>query len=439
MRHPGAPPPFPIPDFDRAPLLVIWETTQACGLSCRHCRASAQPGRRPRRAHDRRGAAPRRRGRRHGHAAADLERRRSDQPARPRAAGPARQGRAACASPRSRRPRSSSPTSGSPSSRTRASTRSPSRSTSRARTSTTRFRLASGAFDRTIEAAAWARQLGLPLQINTTVCGETAPYLAELGHFVANLGIVFWEVFFLVPMGRGKLLRGLSADECERLYDDAVGGRVEGALRAEGHRGAAVPALGRAARRRAPGRPATAHAPIGLSPKAVNSGKGFLFVSHLGEIFPSGFLPVAGRQRARDLARAAPTATRACSATCAIPTGCAAAAAAASSARAAAARGRARSRSPATRRPRTPGAPTCRRRGAASERAMECLTEAVPTRPRRAGRRSIARGSRARGTRCARALGRPRLDPSRLLQPRAAGARARGARGRAAGTSSSCT
>ncbi len=34
-------------DFDRAPFLVIWETTQACDLACKHCRAEAQPNRHP--------------------------------------------------------------------------------------------------------------------------------------------------------------------------------------------------------------------------------------------------------------------------------------------------------------------------------------------------------------------------------------------------------
>src|SRR5512147_1948755 len=32
-------------DFTQAPLLVIWEVTQACDLACVHCRASAQPSR----------------------------------------------------------------------------------------------------------------------------------------------------------------------------------------------------------------------------------------------------------------------------------------------------------------------------------------------------------------------------------------------------------
>jgi radical SAM protein with 4Fe4S-binding SPASM domain len=167
------------------------------------------------------------------------------------------------------------------------------------------FRGVPGAFERTVEAAAWARQLGLPLQINTTVCGETAPYLEEMADFVGELGIVFWEVFFLVPMGRGTLLRGLRADECERVFE--VLWRAESRRRfvlkvteAPHYRRWVTQHLAATgAQAQAP----VAHAPIGLSPKAVNSGKGFLFVSHRGEVFPSGFLPLlAGNVREDELA-----------------------------------------------------------------------------------------------------------------------------------------
>jgi MoaA/NifB/PqqE/SkfB family radical SAM enzyme len=30
-------------DLDQRPILVFWESTKACGLACRHCRAEAQP------------------------------------------------------------------------------------------------------------------------------------------------------------------------------------------------------------------------------------------------------------------------------------------------------------------------------------------------------------------------------------------------------------
>ena len=34
-------------DFAKSPFVVIWETTRACALACRHCRAEAVPGRHP--------------------------------------------------------------------------------------------------------------------------------------------------------------------------------------------------------------------------------------------------------------------------------------------------------------------------------------------------------------------------------------------------------
>ena len=81
------------------------------------------------------------------------------------------------------------------------------------------FRGVEGAFAKTMDAVGWAHLAGLPLQINTTVCGMNADRLQEMADFVGGLDIVFWEVFFLVPMGRGAALGGLSASRCERLFD----------------------------------------------------------------------------------------------------------------------------------------------------------------------------------------------------------------------------
>ena len=33
---------------------------------------------------------------------------------------------------------------------------------------------------------------------------------------------------------------------------------------------------------------------IGRAPRGLNDGKGFVFISHTGEVFPSGFLPKSG-------------------------------------------------------------------------------------------------------------------------------------------------
>ncbi|HSB61258.1 MAG TPA: radical SAM protein, partial [Vicinamibacteria bacterium] len=170
-----------------------------------------------------------------------------------------------------------------------------------------RFRGVPGAFAKTLEAVGWAHEARLPLQINTTVCGETAPHLEEMAQLVRTLGIVFWEVFFLVPMGRGSVLAGLSASECERLFDVVYRVQKEGrfvvkvteaphyrrhvaqremkeAGRSPRPEAVAMPA--RLTRSEGPGHT------VGLAPRGVNSGNGFLFVSHRGEIYPSGFLPM---------------------------------------------------------------------------------------------------------------------------------------------------
>ena len=318
MRRPGAPPPFRIPDFDQAPLLVIWETTQACGLSCRHCRASAQPGRNP-------GELSTDEGLRLVDAVADMGTplfilSGGDPLSRPDLAELVRHGKS-----RGLRVATIPAATEQLTFERLAELKDAGLDQIAFSLDFPRadlhdgFRLAAGAFDRTIQAAGWARQLGLPLQINTTVCGETAPYLAELGHFVGNLGVVFWEVFFLVPVGRGTALSGLAAHECERIFDllyrtqkrgrfivkvtEAPHYRRHVAQRerhAAGQRGRPAPGMNM------PALLTTSEGPghtVGLAPRGVNAGNGFLFVSHRGEIFPSGFLPFpAGNVRTHDLA-----------------------------------------------------------------------------------------------------------------------------------------
>jgi AdoMet-dependent heme synthase len=181
------------------------------------------------------------------------------------------------------------------------------------------FRGVHGAFDRTMQAIEWAHKYALPLQINSTLCGRSAPYLAEMADLVEHLGIVFWEVFFLVPVGRGEALGGLTPEQCEELFailyrvqktssfvvkitegphyrryvaEHEAGNAPRGAMHAAG---ATLPKL--LQRSEGPGHT------VGLATRGVNAGNGFVFVSHIGEVFPSGFLPVCGGSvRRQDLA-----------------------------------------------------------------------------------------------------------------------------------------
>ncbi len=305
-------------DFSRAPFLVIWETTQACELVCRHCRASARPWRDPEELTTEEGLRVVRQTAEMGTPLLIFSG--GDPVNRPdlfdlvRAAK--ERGLRAATIPAATNRLTSELVQGLKDAgldQMALSLDFPRPELHDA------FRGVPGAFARTMEAAAWARERRLPLQINTTVCGDTAPYLEEMAALVQRLGAVFWEVFFLVPMGRGNVLKGLSASECERLFDViyraqkensfvvkvteaphyrrhvAQRERRQAGLSGRPRESVIMPAM--LTRSEGPGHT------VGLAPRGVNSGNGFLFVSHKGEVFPSGFLPLmAGSVRERSLA-----------------------------------------------------------------------------------------------------------------------------------------
>jgi radical SAM protein len=302
---------IPRVDYEKAPFLIIWETTQACDLACHHCRASAQPLRNERELTTEEGefllkqaadmgtpifvlsgGDPLKRPDlyhliRYG---ADLGLRMATIPA---ATG-------LLSEEIVRRLKEA-----------HVSQMALSLDFPRADLHDG-FRGVPGAFARTMQAIGWAHAHGVPLQINTTLCGESAPYLPEMVDLVKSLGVVFWEVFFLVPMGRGADLRGLNAAQCEELFGILYRAQKEAGflvkiteaphyrryvVQREPAGRAIAPGSGQAlppqlVRTEGPGHT------IGLAPQGVNSGNGFLFVSHTGEIFPSGFLPIrAGHVR----------------------------------------------------------------------------------------------------------------------------------------------
>ena len=172
------------------------------------------------------------------------------------------------------------------------------------------FRTTPGAFDHTIRGAALAREVGLPLQINTTLTAASWPYFDRMTELVSSLGVVFWEVFFLVPMGRGSALQQLNGEQYERLFErlSRFAGTADFIVKVT-----EAPHYRRyLMQRQSAGQPSTNGKPgsggrerrgpgalpghmrrdfgpggsIGLAPKGVNAGKGHLFISHCGEIFP---------------------------------------------------------------------------------------------------------------------------------------------------------
>lgn len=158
-----------------------------------------------------------------------------------------------------------------------------------------RFRGVPGTWNWTMEAIANAALAGIPIQINTTF---TRQNLGEFDEFVCLLDEirpVLWSVFQLVPTGRGKVDDLLTAEEMEDLFERLA--RLSRTApydikTTEGQH------YRRVLLQQARGRPPFG----GRAPLGINDGKGFVFVSHLGNIQPSGFLPLtAGNVRQDEL------------------------------------------------------------------------------------------------------------------------------------------
>jgi radical SAM protein len=163
----------------------------------------------------------------------------------------------------------------------------------------------SGTYERTLDAAAAARAAGLPFQVNTLVCAETADDLPAIYQQVVAAGAARWSLFFLVTVGRGRTLQPVTATHAERLLDWAAG-----LTAAPGTTGPVVttteaPQIRRIMLARArgndAGRPA-GHRGSAHHASGVRDGNGVLFISHTGEVCPSGFLEIsAGNVRDRDV------------------------------------------------------------------------------------------------------------------------------------------
>lgn len=287
-------------NFDQSPLLVIWEVTQACDLACVHCRASAQPDRHPHELSTGEGYRLLDEIRSFGeplmvftggdplkrpdlydlvrHSVQIGLRTNVTPSATPlltpaaidgfKAAGVARMAISLDG----------------PDARTHDD-----------------FRGIPGTFDRAMMALRHAREIGLETQLQTTVTRRNMDRLPEVAEIAAEVATKMWSLFFLIVTGRALAGDDLEAAEYEKVFafmyelsktapfgiktTEAMHYRryVAQRLKAEGRSGE-----GENAKR------------VAFRTAGVSDGKGFVFVSHTGEIFPSGFLPVSGGNVLRD-------------------------------------------------------------------------------------------------------------------------------------------
>jgi AdoMet-dependent heme synthase len=319
-------------DYDRAPFLAIWETTQACDLACKHCRASAQPLAHPSQLTTAEatnlidqiaelqvplfvftGGDPLKRPdifQLIGHAAG-----RGVHAALTPSATPLLTREAIFRMKEAGLARLAVSLDGSV----------PEIHDS--------IRGIPGTWARTVQAIEWANEAKLPIQVHTVVSRLNIQDLDSLSVLLTQKQIVMWSFFFLVPVGRGQVADLLTGEEFEEVFAKMweLTKRVPFAIKTteamhyrryliqqrmkEGrpttgvHDDAgAAPTMphgfghpgghpgGWTSR---PGTGSEAKA-VGWATKRVNDGRGFVFISHIGKVYPSGFLPIEGGDLHRD-------------------------------------------------------------------------------------------------------------------------------------------
>jgi heme b synthase len=143
------------------------------------------------------------------------------------------------------------------------------------------FRGVKGSFDSVLKAAAILTKVDLPFQINTTVTRLNVADLPAIYELVNSIGAVAWHVFLLVPVGRGRGLKGKELntkayeDVLNWLYDIEKKNEIEMKVTCAPHYYRIVKEKGD-------------------TPKSAGclAGKSFMFISHKGVAQPCGYLEI---------------------------------------------------------------------------------------------------------------------------------------------------
>lgn len=178
------------------------------------------------------------------------------------------------------------------------------------------FRGLKGSFDAALRGFKALRDVGLPVQVNTTVANHNKVQLEQMLQLSKDIDAVGLHLFLLVPVGCGVEIaeeQMINAREYEEvlnwLYDTEQKEqdlqlkatcaphyfRVMHTRRAEERRNGVQRELPASHDRQINGHP---QGQMHAATKGCLAGTGICFVSHRGEIFPCGYLPVeAGNVR----------------------------------------------------------------------------------------------------------------------------------------------
>jgi AdoMet-dependent heme synthase len=152
-------------------------------------------------------------------------------------------------------------------------------------------RMVPGTFDATLEALDIAAEAGLPVQVNTLVTAVTAADLPAVFELLSKHTLMQWSLFFLISIGRGSELTELEPGDAERtlIWAQKVARgasfRVKTTEAMHYRRLVASPLL----------RSGKSWSELESHPMSrafgIRDGNGIVFISNTGDVCPSGFLP----------------------------------------------------------------------------------------------------------------------------------------------------
>jgi len=168
------------------------------------------------------------------------------------------------------------------------------------------IRRVAGTYKRSLEVIDEAIGLGLSVQVNTTVMRSNVLELPRIFHMVKTHKVKVWEVFFLIRVGRGMGVEDLGADENESvlnfLYDASRYGVILRTVEA--------PSIRRVLKIREEagdywnhplyerlrstlyeleGQPSQKTT---ISPRGTLDGDGIIFIGYEGTVYPGGLTPI---------------------------------------------------------------------------------------------------------------------------------------------------
>lgn len=155
------------------------------------------------------------------------------------------------------------------------------------------IRAVPGTFERTMAAARHCGRINIPIQVNTLVSEETVDDLPAIYDLLrTSFPVMRWSLFFLISVGRGKALNEVSPQEGERVMNWVLDLARQAPFMVKTTE---APSYRRIAIQKMKATGATAdemkHSGV-YQGFQIRDGHGIVFVSNLGDIYPSGFLPL---------------------------------------------------------------------------------------------------------------------------------------------------